>query len=87
MLISFYNDKMVKKWLSFAKWPSVFFLGQRISKMAKFFEIGHKMVNLATLAIKTIFNTNKERFIVSYASANKRIQCRKQRPYILKTLF
>jgi len=31
------------------KWPSVFFHGQHISKIAKFFEIGHEMANLVTL--------------------------------------
>jgi len=39
----------MKKWPNFTKWPSVLSHGQRISKMAKFFEIGHEMANLATL--------------------------------------
>jgi len=30
---------MAKKWPNFTKWPIAFFHGQRISKMAKFFEI------------------------------------------------
>jgi len=33
----------------FYKMAKCFFHGQRISKMAIFFEIGHEMANLATL--------------------------------------
>jgi len=40
---------MAKKWPKFTKWPEAFFHGQRTLKMAKFFEIGHEMANLATL--------------------------------------
>ena len=39
-----------KKMPNFTQWPSAFLHGQRISKKAKFFKIGHEMVNLATLA-------------------------------------
>jgi len=42
---------MTKKWPNLTKWPNAFFHGQRSLKMAKFFEIGHEMSNLATLVV------------------------------------
>jgi len=39
----------VEKMAKFIKWQNAFFHGQCTSKMAKFFEIGHEMANLATL--------------------------------------
>jgi len=35
---------------NFTQWPSAFLHGQRTSKIAKYFEIGHEKANLATLA-------------------------------------
>jgi len=48
MKIQYHSDKPKK--LPNTQWPSAFLHGQSTSKMAKFFEIGHKMANLATLA-------------------------------------
>jgi len=42
---------MAKNWPNYTKWPNAFFHGQRGSKTAKFFEIGHEMANLATLGV------------------------------------
>jgi len=39
----------LQKLPNFIKWPNVFSHGQRTSKTAKFFEIGHEIANLATL--------------------------------------
>jgi len=52
-LILHYSDKpkkLPKKWPNFIKWPNAFFHGQHSQKMAKFFEIGHEMANLAILS-------------------------------------
>ena len=49
LILQWQTKKMAKKWPNFAKWPNVFFHGQPSSKMAKFFEIGHEMANLASL--------------------------------------
>ena len=52
MKISFHCGNLKKYpniWPNFIKWPNVFFHGQRTSKMAKLFKIGHEIANLVTL--------------------------------------
>jgi len=49
MKIWSHSDKP-KKLPNFTQWSSAFLHGQRTSKMANFFEIGHEMANLASLA-------------------------------------
>jgi len=50
-----FNENLVLQWQTeknakFRQWPRAFLHGQRTSKIAKFFEIGHEKASLATLA-------------------------------------